>query len=209
MEDCRKNNFRNYDWLIFYDMDEFVFLRNFSNITNFLMQKCFDKCERIQLNWFFHTDNSLLYYDNRSLVERFPEKNKEWRGIKSGREEAIKSILRGKINIKIKDVHTLNPKLIGCDGFGKIKEIQGIMTNEADYYYYYIDHYWSKSTEEFVNKLSRGDVIFGRNLTKHAEYKLDIYFNLSAITLEKINYIENKTKLNLTRFKLLLILIFV
>ncbi len=49
MEDCRKNNFKNFDWLMFYDMDEFLFLRNYSNINDFLKQNIFEKCQRIQL----------------------------------------------------------------------------------------------------------------------------------------------------------------
>ncbi len=49
MENCRKNNYKNYDWLLFYDMDEYIFLRNFSNINDFLNQRIFDKCQRIQL----------------------------------------------------------------------------------------------------------------------------------------------------------------
>ena len=203
MEDCRKNNYKKFDWLIFYDMDEFLFLRNYSNITDFLSQKIFDKCQRIQLNWFFHTDNNLLYYDNRSLVERFPEKQKKWENKKLGGTEGIKSILKGKLNARIKNVHTLNSNLISCDGFGNIKKVQGIMTDEADHYYFYIDHYWSKSTEEFVNKLLRGDVVLGNDLNVHAKNKLDIYFSLSDITLDKINYIENKTKLNLSKYKLI------
>ena len=28
------------------------------------------------LNWNIHTDNNLIHYDNRTLKERFPEKEK-------------------------------------------------------------------------------------------------------------------------------------
>ena len=201
MEDCRKNNYKKYDWLIFYDMDEFIFLRNYSNIIDFLRQEKFFKCQRIQLNWFIHTDNNLLYYDNRTLEKRFPQKFKKWIGLKKGGKDGIKSILRGNIDIEIKNVHYLNSKLISCDGFGKIKEVQGIITNESDHYYYYIDHYWSKSTEEFVEKLMKGDVVLG-NITFPYNRKIDIYFAINELSLEKINYIEKKTKSNLTNFKL-------
>jgi len=203
MEDCRKKNFKNYNWLIFFDMDEFLFLRNYSHISDFLNQKIFDRCQRVQLNWFFHTDNNLLYYENKTLKERFPQTDKRWNGIKLGGEEGIKSILKGNIDIEINNVHYLNPNLISCNGFGKIKEVKGIITNESDHYYYYIDHYWSKSTEEFVNKLMRGDVVLGKN-TNYSNNKINMYFHLCDITIDKINYIENRTKLNLTHFKVLL-----
>ena len=200
-EDCRKNNYKNFDWLIFYDMDEFLFLRNYSNIKDYLSQKIFDKCQRIQLNWYFHTDNNLIYCDNRTLSERFSQKDKKWKDIKIGGIEGIKSILKGNIDIVIDDVHVLNSTLISCDGFGKYKEILNIVTNESDHYYYYIDHYYSKSTEEFVNKLMRGSAVHG-NSTDYYLQRIQAYFGLNQLTLEKIKYIENKTKLNLTKFKL-------
>ena len=200
IEDCRKKNFRKFDWLLFFDFDEFLFLRNYTNIKDFLNQKKFDKCQTIQLNWFFHTDNNLLYYDNRSLAERFPETDRRWKNKKLGGVEGIKSILRGNINIEIYDIHILNPNLISCDGFGNITKIESISTNNADHYYYYIDHYWSKSTEEFVNKLNKGSVTYGF-WSEHILKRLRIYFDLCDITVEKIDYIENKTKLNLSQYR--------
>ena len=193
MEDCRRKNYKKYDWLIFYDMDEFIFLRNYSNIVDYLSQENFFKCQRIQLNWFIHTDNNLLYYDNRTLEKRFPQKDKKWIGVKKGGIDGIKSILKGNIDIEIDNVHYLNSKLISCDGFGKIKEVQGIITNESDHYYYYIDHYWSKSTEEFIDKLLKGDVVLG-NISFPYNGKIDIYFAINELTLEKINYHNYKDR---------------
>ena len=203
MEDCRQKNYKQFDWLIFYDMDEFIYLRNFSNIKDFLNQKLFEKCERIQLNWYFHTDNNLLYYDNRPLVERFPETDRRWKNIKIGGSEGIKSILRGNKDYVIHNIHYLNTSLRSCDGFGKIKEVEGIISNESDHYYNYINHYWSKSTEDFMNKLLRGDVALG-NTTNHFLNSINMYFCLCDITLDKIEYIENRTKLNLSEYRLLL-----
>ena len=201
IEDCRKKNFKNFDWLMFYDFDEFLFLRNYSNVKDFLKQKKFDKCQTIHLNWLFHTDNNLIYYDNRSLAERFPEIDRRYVNQKFGGIEGIKSILRGNIDIEINDIHKLSSKFISCDGFGKIEHIEGITTNYSDHYYYYIDHYWSKSTEEFVNKLNKGSVTYGYVL-EHSLKRISIYFSICDITLEKINYIENKTNLNLSKYRL-------
>ena len=200
IEDCRKKNFKKFDWLFFFDLDEFLFLRNYSNVKDFLNQKKFDKCQTIQLNWFFHTDNNLLYYDNRTLAERFPETDRRFKDKKIGGVEGIKSILRGNIDIEIYDIHKLNPNLTSCDGFGNITQIDAISTNNADHYYYYIDHYWSKSTEEFVKKLNKGSVTYGYWF-EHLLKRIRIYFDLCDITAEKIDYIENKTKLNLSQYR--------
>ena len=65
----------------------------------------------------------------------------------------------------------------------------------------YIDHYWSKSTEEFVNKINRGDVIKGHRDNKYNKDRIEIYFTYNKITEAKINYIENKTRYNLSRYR--------
>ena len=49
MNDCYKNNFDKFNWLIFYDIDEFIFLKIYTNIKVFLNQSKFSKC-RTQLD---------------------------------------------------------------------------------------------------------------------------------------------------------------
>ena len=73
MNDCYKLNYNKYSWLIFYELDEFIHLSNYTNIKNFLNEKKFKDCELIHLNSVFHSDNGLLYYENKSLSERFPK----------------------------------------------------------------------------------------------------------------------------------------
>ena len=196
MNDCYEKNYFNYDWLIFFEVDEYVYLKNYNNIKNYLKNKRFQNCERIQLNWVLHTDNNLLYYDNRSIVERFPEKEQ----IKNnGRKNAIKSILKGHIiNIKIKDIHLLNKQLRACDGFGNyIKKISHL-TDKSDFEYYYINHYFCKSTEEFINKINKGDVLYFKS---NILLRINFYYKINKKTIEKINLMENRTGLNLSSLK--------
>ena len=165
--DCHKMNYKKYKWLIFYDLDEFIFLKNYKNIKLFLNRKIFNKCDRIQLNFLYHTDNNLLYYDNRTLKERFPIKEKKARLKKKGGYSVIKSIIRGNITItQIDNPHIISHKLTSCDGFGNIKMIENITTNISDFNYFYIIHYFSKSTEEFINKLLRGSAFHGYKIEK-------------------------------------------
>ena len=167
-----------------------------NNIKLFLGNSKFHKCDRIQLNWLIHTDNNLLHYDNRTLKERFPEKVKRAREAKIGGIGTVKSILKGHIpNIKINCVHTLNHNLKSCDGKGNFKEIYGIQTKISDFYYYYIDHYNFKSTEEFINKINKGDVLYHKdNIIK----RIKVYLSVNEITKEKIDMIEKSIKINLS-----------
>ena len=157
--------------------------------------------KNIYLNWVFHTDNNLLHYDNRSLSVRFPIIEEKARGKKKGGDQGIKSILRGKIDVKIYDVHIISKNLKSCDGFGNLKEVQNIITNESDFYYYYINHYYCKSTEEFINKLKKGSVSHGNNNIEHMLKRINMYFSFNEVTEDKINYIENMTKLNLSNYR--------
>ena len=197
--DCLNNNYKNYNWLIFYDMDEFIYLKNLKNLKIFLNNKKFNNCQSIQLNWIFHTDNNLIYYDNRTLKKRFPEK--EDISIKNNKKiQGIKSILKGNIKINITDVHILSENLTCCNGFGQNIKEKKIFTYYPDFRYYYIDHYYSKSTEEFLSKLKRGSAVHGYNIL-HLIMRIRVYFNMNKITKEKIDYIEKEIKLNLSEYR--------
>ena len=190
------DNFKNeFDWLIFYDMDEFIYLKGMKNIKYFLSNPSFKKCQAIQLNMYFHTDNNKLYYENNSLAERFPEKKISKRGF-------LKTIMRAKVKIEINCPHELNKKLISCNGFGNIniKDKGLIFTNKPDFKYFYIDHYSYKSTEEFVKKIMRGSAIKGLQ-TEMKYTKISWYFDDNKITKAKIDLIENMTNFNLSKYR--------
>ena len=57
MDSCYQTYHDQYDWLLFYELDEFLYLKNYKNIKSFLINKVFDKCESIQLNWVHMSDN--------------------------------------------------------------------------------------------------------------------------------------------------------
>lgn len=201
MNDCYINNNNNYDWLIFYEVDEFIHLYNNQSIKTFLGQKIFNKCQVIYLNFVQHTDNNLLYYENKPLAIRFPEVEPKAR--KNTGIQSIKSIVRGHIQkFKINHIHYLNKHLKYCNGFGNKEKIVNYRQTKPDYKYNYIDHYYSKSTEEFINKVNRGDAY---SLTlKYKMGKVKKYFLQSKLTLEKIKLIENYTGLNLDNYKKLI-----
>ena len=195
MNDCYKNNYLNYDWFIFYEIDEFINLKNYSDIKKFLNEDKFNRCQTIQLNWLFHTDNDKIYYEDRPLKIRFSTV------AKFVRTPAIKSILRGNIsNLIINCVHKINNALITCDGFGNITHLEGAVPTLIDYEYNYIDHYFCKSTEEFINKINKGDVLY--NLDNFIE-RLKVYFAINKINKEKIYYVQKNLNMNISWKKII------
>ena len=199
MNDCYQTNYKIYDWLIFYEIDEYIHLSNYTNIKPFLNLPKFKHCEVIYLNLICHTDNNLIYYDNRPLAERFPRTVPKYK--KGGYRLEIKSILRGHISdIEITSNHLLSTSLRNCNGYGnKNRYYYNTYSNQNDYKHYYIDHYYSKSTEEFIDKINKGDPYI--DTLKYIMQKVDKYFSQSEITREKIDYIENKTGLNLSLYR--------
>ena len=95
-------------------------------------------------------------------------------------------------------VHILSTKFKLCDGFGNRRKINGIITG-ADFEYYYINHYYCKSTEEFINKILRTDTVY-KNTSKID--KIKTYLGYNKVTKEKIDLIENRTKINLSEFRI-------
>jgi hypothetical protein len=53
MNSCYKTNNMKYDWIMFYDMDEFLYLKNYSNIKNFLNEFKFKNC-KLKINIILH-----------------------------------------------------------------------------------------------------------------------------------------------------------
>lgn len=199
MNDCYKNNFNKYDWLIFYEIDEYIHIKD-NNLKLFLSEQKFENCEIIYLNWLFHTDNNLINYDNRTLQERFPIPEPNPQKNNSYINHFVKSILKGNINdIEINNIYILSEKIKGCDGNGIKPIFNRNEMNENDFENNYIIRYWFKSTEEFVKKLNKETINADeKNKTIHQ------YFSFNEINEEKINYIENNTNINLTEFRFIL-----
>ena len=116
-EKCYNSNKNKFDWFIFFDIDEFIHLNNYNGIKDFLNEKKFKDCKLIYFNCVRHTDNDLLYYDNRSLSERFP--TILW----NSKMYTLKTIMRGKNknNVRFHTTHWLNRGLKGgCNVFGEV-----------------------------------------------------------------------------------------
>ena len=198
MNDCYNQNNNNYDWLIFYEIDEYIHLYNYTNVKLFLNQTKFANCQQILLNMVCHTDNNQLYYKNEPLKKRFPETVPITKP--GGIHLEYKAIIRGHIQgLHINNNHLGDERLGGCDNSGFYEEKHGISTTKTDRKYYYIDHYYSKSTEEFIIKLTKGDAL--RNDHWYIHERIAKYFGQSKITKEKIDMIEQKTKIKLYKYR--------
>ena len=202
MDSCYQEHHDEYDWLIFYELDEFLYLKKYQNIKSFLIEDKFKNCTAIQLNWVHMSDNNHLFYENKSLNERFPKRGKNVVKGKRNKLCFVKSMIRGHLkNIDITNNHVLSEKVKPCDGFGKKGTVKRITNANPDYEYNYIKHYYSKSVEEFIQKINRGDLLKG-NKQEVIEFAIEKFFYINEITPSKIQYIQKKLgkKYNLTKY---------
>ena len=196
LNDCYNKNKMNYDWIAFYDIDEFLYIRKYSDINQFLSLGKFKKCQSIIINWKYFGDNDKLYYESKPLSKRFiypldiAKINIDSKHLFFS---AAKTIVRGRLNITWGHLpHYIN-NTKNCRPSGKILKnyFSPPQLSKA-----WLSHYITKSTEEFIQRLKRGDVLLKPNL-HYIKNRIDnYYFAFNKFTVEKSELF--KKKLNLT-----------
>ena len=197
---CYNNNKNIFDWIAFYDVDEFLYLINYNNIKNFLSSDIFKNCSSILINWKYYGDNNHLFYDSKPIMERFKipfEFPKNYKDLIL--KCASKSIIRGGLNITWAHFpHFLKSQSI-CRPNG---EIIHDPFSSPQYSIAYIKHYATKSTEEYADRLIKGTV--NSKIIFNDEFiikRLKIYYFLfNKITKKKIELLEEKLGIKLKKY---------
>ena len=187
---CYRKNKNKYDWIGFFDIDEYLYIEENKSIKNYLYEDSFNKCQSIFFNWIMYNDNDndLVRYDNRKLKDRFTKP------IANSSEG--KSFVRGNIdNLLIPTTHIIGININNfCNSNGEF-----IYPNDFLTYKFkknpkaYIKHYYTKTAEEFCNKITKGNAHFH---THHPEYigavkfRIQYFFQLNKKTEEKIHILE-------------------
>ena len=189
--DCYNKNRRKYDWLSFFDFDEFLDI-NSKTIQEFLDKKIYKNCQNIKINWLsFNSYNESLYYENKPLKQRFINIF-----LNDPSNKHIKSTVRGKIKnnywSKWVNPHSSNVNFQACSSSGKTIDGKTPFVNPPDYKSAFLRHFGKKSFEEFCLKLKRGwpdatnNMIIIKNLkesNKNNKEKIKIINKIFNITI--------------------------
>ena len=160
-KNCYSKYNKLYDWLSFYDMDEFLELNEkYKTIQNFLNDKIFKKCQNIKVNWLIFGVNNNLYYINKPLRKRFNNNNAK-------KSKGIKSTVRGHLSSNYWE-NMLNPhssrlNITSCSTSGKIIRSDSPFNDPPDYLNAKLIHYYYKSFEEYCLKIKRGKADIVKN----------------------------------------------
>lgn len=193
---CYKYNKYDYEWIAFYDVDEFLYILNSTDLNKFLSSSIFKNCQSIIINWKYYGDNNKVFYEPKPVKERFTKPVNLTDEILKNKfiYSAAKTIVRGGLNLVWAHFPHYLKNTINCRPNGKVLNDY---FSPPEYSTAYIKHFTTKSTEEYIEKLSKGDVFEISNdqyiINKIKEY----YFLFNKITKEKINLINNKLKYNI------------
>jgi hypothetical protein len=179
-------------WLTFFDFDEYLVMHfeKEKNITikEYLSNPIFDKCEAIEVNWLMHGDNDLVYYENKSSIERFTKPDYD-----NDANRFVKSIIRGNLKKKVfipgETHHQPNKKVKLCDSVGNVANYYPDCLIPPNFDYSYLIHFNTRTAEEYSNKIKRG---YPGNHFENIEDRIDLFFRHNKFTLEKLRVFEKK-----------------
>lgn len=172
------------DWCAFIDVDEFITLENYENISEFLAD--YTDYNGIYLSWKMIGANGHIKSPKSNVVEAYTKEAKGW--IACDHHYAFKSIVNLHRNGYITGIHCVN------EGVNVFK----MTTNRIRIYKKaWINHYFTKSWEDWCNRvLRRGDVCTGnRKLKQFFETNPDMLSIADELyQFAKDNYSNNEQK---------------
>ena len=150
----------DYDWVAFFDVDEFLVLKKHNNINEFLIG--YNQYPGVGVNWVMFGNNNLeSVTDDYSLVKRFTKRQ-------IGVDPHIKTILnlRHSRNVSM-SVHNPNKPIVDSH----LNEIDGPFNSKGNDEIIQLNHYFCKTKEEFKLKCERGRSDLKTHMRTMEEYE--------------------------------------
>lgn len=178
-------------WMTFFDFDEYLVMFNKEgkhiSLLEFL-NKDFDNCENILINWLMYGDDGYIYYNNKPTIKRF--RTPDFNNYANVFE---KSIVRGNLKQTIfgkdKSNHIANPNLKLCNSLGKnpnstkhLNTLEKIKNAKA-----LLMHFNTKSAEEYAKKIERG---YPNYFIQPLSNRMKMFFTHNKLTRKKIKFFE-------------------
>lgn len=172
--------YTQYDWVAFFDVDEFLVLKKHKNVKDFIQDYGANSC--IGINWAMFGNNGLSFDGNYSVLNRFTKrKESSWNNIKCiiKMDPSIRYGVHDPFNASVADTN------------GKI--FRGAINENGPIDVAQLNHYFCKTWEEWILKKEKGsghltpdhpsfyrpDSDFHRHNTNEVEDTLALEFYLS------------------------------
>ena len=194
---CYETYGNEYDWIAFFDFDEFLTLVKDKDIKEFLSR--FDNYDAVKINWMIYTDNNLVKNDGRPLLERFTTPMQLDKSIVYIFPENyhVKCILKGHIQDlsweTTPHVPTKPLNLKCANPLGE--ETDTSIFQPYDFSVAYLKHFRTKTIDEWINNKHKRGVADRTYEFFKKSYQIDDFFKYNEKTQEKVDFIKNN-KLN-------------
>lgn len=145
--DCVKNHAEETRWMAFIDLDEFLFTVKNDNIVSFL--KSLPQFSALVVGWMIYGSGNQKEKKPGLVIERFKmHADKTW---------GVKSIINPRLVIRMTNPHTYGVAGFTIDENGKKLGFINQTNNPPSCNLIRINHYVTKSYEEFMARCSKGD----------------------------------------------------
>lgn len=195
-----------FDWMLFIDIDEFLFLNKHSNISDYLSQPHFNIIDVIKINWMTMTDGGHLINTGKPVLERMTTPAPNYilettsKNLVVFKNQTIKSFIRTKLINKFPITHVIHTIVAAenknisninysyNDGMPiydleKNYPIWSQYTDEINHKDAFIKHFQTKTVEEYVKyKMLRGWSCFQNDYenTINNFVNKDLFFSING-----------------------------
>ena len=177
-DECYREHGSEFDWMGFIDIDEFVQSEmSLPDVLNTI------EADVVAFSWRMMTDNGLVYYDDRPVQERFTQPAEDL----EPESQFVKSFVRGSIEGLSFDRDPHMPhhpalEVVNPNG-GKAPQCSvGTGSREVAW----IDHHFTKTAEEFAQKVSRSwPAIHDERIIEKEKNAANHFFRFNERTPEK------------------------
>lgn len=184
--ECYKTYGGEYDWIAFFDIDEFMFINCNKTIGEYLARSEFNDYDMLHINWLLFGDGGQLRNDGRYLLHRItqPLDINHSTEYKFPDNFHVKSIIRG----GLKEVlwtctpHTPVCNIKCCNSFGILCDGNSPFVG-YDFRNAGIRHFATKTAEEYAQKVKKG---FPDANPKTKVDMVELFFKRNEVTPEKV-----------------------
>ena len=197
-QDCYDKHGKEYDWICFFDFDEFLWLENDISLKELLSSDIYKGFDMLHVNELIYGDSGNIRYEDKPVIERFktPVLPIDYRKTYNFPENChVKTIVRGGIDgLKWNGTpHTpTNNDLKCCGSIGQPCQPNSPFVIPYTHRNIILRHYKTKSLEEFYNtKVKRGYPDGNKDFFKKNSWVKD-YFSENQVTQEKVDFINTE-----------------
>lgn len=186
--DCYNTYKNDYDWIAYFDIDEFLHIDGDMKIKEFLSKDCFNTrgVNAVRVCWKQFTDSDIIKTENNFSVKKY----KDFLPITRSNTTQTKIILKTQLdNVEFSSPHgPLTDKNVICvNTAGELCSNSILITNKT-WQNAQLNHYRFKTIEEFVlNKMVRLWPTKYKNGGRTG-LNLDLFFMFNKKTKEKLDY---------------------